>query len=876
MKHSFYRTISFSYLLNKAIIFSLLLILANANVIAQTPTIQWDKTIGGSLKDVPQVVKQTADGGFILGGYSLSDVSGDKSENSKGLADYWVVKLDASGNKLWDKTIGGDGDDYLNALQQTADNGYILGGYSSSNISGNKSENSKGGDDYWIVKLDENGNILWDKTIGGSNGDDYLFSLQQTSDNGYILGGSSSSNISGDKSENSKGVSDYWVVKLDEDGNKIWDKTIGGSSFDILYSLQQTADNGFILGGYSESNISGDKSENSKGGNDYWIVKLDVDGNIIWDKTIGGNNSDALYSVKQTIDNGYILGGYSQSDISGDKSENSKGDYDYWVVKLDPLGTKVWDRTIGGNSVDNLTSIQQTIDNGYILGGSSFSGISGDKTENSKGGFDYWVIKLSATGSKIWDKTIGGNNFDALSFLQQTADNGYILGGFSGSNISGDKTENSKGDYDYWVVKLGAEPSFSCHANVLVNTEAGQCYAVVQNIDPIIISADDDITVNYKLEKDGSVIEDGTGSVSGKQFTTGITTVTYLLSDDNSQSCSFTVQVKDEELPVPACPSEVRYCYTAAGNYVIPPIAATDNCGEPTIGFVITGATTRQGNGNDASGAFGPGVSVINWTISDGNGNSNSCTTTVVIDKVDVSVPDVFPANINAGIGTPNTIYIGYGGGSITLSAVVTSSVTPNTFIYKWTTGSPGGPSIGTGSTITISPTTATVYYLSVKDASNCKPLYVVSKLINVVDIRCSANKIYICKYKNGSYTTTCIQATTNTVNNMSAGSYLGTCSPQPARSSETVIKESRTVKELTVQAFPNPSGAFFNLFIESPDPNEKVQLKVTNLMGQVIELRKDLSVGASIKIGGNYSRGVYVVEIMQGGYKKMLRIVKI
>jgi len=234
-------------------------------------------------------------------------------------------------------------------------------------------------------------------------------------------------------------------VKLDSTGNIQWQNTIGGSGYDQLYSIQQTSDGGYILGGYSNSGISGDKTESSQGDYDYWVVKLDAIGNIQWQTTIGGNDADWLYSVQQTTDGGYILGGYSLSDISGDKTEGTQGGNDYWVVKLDASGNIQWQNTIGGNNDDNLSSIQQTTDGGYILGGYSYSDISGDKTENSQGSDDYWVVKLNASGNIQWQNTIGGSGYDQLYSIQQTSDGGYILGGYSESNISGDKTENSQG-----------------------------------------------------------------------------------------------------------------------------------------------------------------------------------------------------------------------------------------------------------------------------------------------------------------------------------------------------------------------------------------------------------------------------------------------
>ncbi len=165
---------------------------------------------------------------------------------------------------------------------------------------------------------------------------------------------------------------------------KQWDVRFGGSGEDLLYSLQQTADGGYILGGYSTSGISGDKTQASQGLSDYWIVKTDAGGVIEWDAGFGGSEDDYLLSLQQTADGGYILGGYSGSGISGDKTQASQGSWDYWIVKTDAGGVKQWDARFGGSDSEALLSLQQTADGGYILGGSSLSGISGDKTQQAR------------------------------------------------------------------------------------------------------------------------------------------------------------------------------------------------------------------------------------------------------------------------------------------------------------------------------------------------------------------------------------------------------------------------------------------------------------------------------------------------------------
>ena len=163
-------------------------------------------------------------------------------------------------------------------------------------------------------------------------------------------------------------------------------------------------------------------------------------GSIEWQNTIGGDNTDKPTCIKQTSDGGFIVGGYSDSGISGDKTEANIGSYDYWILKLDSLGNIMWQNTIGGTSSDILNDIIQTKDEGYILAGSSSSEITGDKIEGNLGETDYWVVKLDSLGNITWQNTIGGNRHDGLYSIKNTLDGGYILAGYSKSDMSVDKT----------------------------------------------------------------------------------------------------------------------------------------------------------------------------------------------------------------------------------------------------------------------------------------------------------------------------------------------------------------------------------------------------------------------------------------------------
>ena len=441
------------------------------NLSAQNPLVkQWDKRFGGNLGDSLSSFEQTFDGGYILGGKSYSDTSGDKSQPSWGLADYWIVKINSIGTKQWDKRFGGANNDVLISLKQTADGGFILGGYSYSGISGDKTQfnwdTTGNTSDFWIVKIDSLGNLQWDKRFGGIY-NDYLQSVQQTKDGGFLLGGASYSYISGDKTQTSWGSADYWIVKVDSVGIKQWDKRFGGNTYDYLYTIQPTVDGGYILGGNSTSGISGDKTQPSWGWYDYWLVKVDSIGIKEWDKRFGGTNYDFFSSLQQTTDRGYILGGNSRSDISGDKTQSLWGlnYYDYWIVKIDSLGNKQWDKDFGGtHHEDDFGNISQTIDNGFIFSGTSYSQISGDKTESNLGMEQIWVLKTDSIGAKQWDKTIFTTGHEENGYIIQTKDGCYAIANATPSTIGGyitepnwDTTSYPFCTEDYWIVKFCEE-----------------------------------------------------------------------------------------------------------------------------------------------------------------------------------------------------------------------------------------------------------------------------------------------------------------------------------------------------------------------------------------------------------------------------------
>jgi len=431
-----------------------------------TPTIAWQRLLGASFEEIPSTFYYSNGGAVYLASSSDSNISGDKTENNRGVNyDYWLVKSDGNGSIIWDKTMGagpivslGPDNDIVTSVFETTDGNVLVGGYSNSNISGEKTEVSRGDYDYWLLKLDANGSILWDKTLGGL-GMDYPCTFFELSDGNYMVAGTSGSSISGDKTDASRGDDDVWLIKISSAGAIIWQKTIGGNSKDVCGQILQTSDNGFIIACTSLSSISGDKTENSYGLSDYWIVKLDENGVIQWQKTLGGSNLDFASTIIETNDGGYLAGGKSKSPISGLKTEDNRGSYDYWLVKLDSTGVIQWQKTIGGNGEDVLNGVYQCLDNGYVIAGTASSNISGDKTEDSKGGNDGWIVKLNESGVLQWQKDIGGLNNDGFNWVKQLPDESYILGGGSTSSNSFDinAINHNPGYFDIWLLKLNAE-----------------------------------------------------------------------------------------------------------------------------------------------------------------------------------------------------------------------------------------------------------------------------------------------------------------------------------------------------------------------------------------------------------------------------------
>jgi hypothetical protein len=402
------------------------------------PEIAWQHCLGGTGMEPFVTVTQIADGNYILAGKETSpDGNINCTPENFNLA---VVKLRSDNEILWQRCFETDYQGWK--LDATSDGGFLLAGKTTSDVCGNFV--NQGNADAWIVKMDTDGEIEWQRCYGGTAYEE-IWDLYQTSDGGLVMVGRTTSN-DGDVSGN-HGDYDAWAVKLDAAGEIQWQKCLGGTANDDARSVRQTLDGGYILA-IQTSSADGDVS-GQHGGLDYWVVKLDSGGEIQWQKCLGGTTDDYARTVLQTSDDGFIVVGFTWSDdgdISGTHSEYN----DIWVVKLDGTGEIQWQKCYGGTGAEQAYNAIQTLDGGCLIAGESSSN-DGDVSSNH-GGYDAWLMKLNTAGEIQWQKSYGGTSHDDAQSIHQTQDGGYIMTGKTQSN-DGD-VYGFHGGMDFWVVKL--------------------------------------------------------------------------------------------------------------------------------------------------------------------------------------------------------------------------------------------------------------------------------------------------------------------------------------------------------------------------------------------------------------------------------------
>ncbi len=431
------------------LLFIVLLCLGNMVAGAQTaPPLQWQKPLGGSGEDDIARAYYGTDGSSVLCGQAGS-TDGDATGNH-GYNDGWVVKLDASGSLVWQKSYGGSLNDGIFSIKGTTDNGYIMCGYTGStdwDVTGNH-----GGIDGWVIKTDNWGVIQWKKAIGGTK-EDAFDGVMQTADGGYILVGRSASS-DGDLNQN-KGLLDGWVVKLDAAGAIEWQKNYGGSKDDYLFDIIQLSDNNYICAGISKSanaNLPG-----NYGGTDAWFLKINAsNGAIQWSYQYGGSGNDAVYELKKPTDgtDNIVAAGYTTSPNDYNVTGNH-GQYDVWVVTIDQVNGILKHATcFGGSGDDFANSIQNTFDKGFVIAATSGS-TDGDVSYNADPlNWQLWVIKLNNAETIDWEKTYGGPQTETGIGVFEKATGGYFAAAATWGNGGDVSGYHGTVGRDYWALTL--------------------------------------------------------------------------------------------------------------------------------------------------------------------------------------------------------------------------------------------------------------------------------------------------------------------------------------------------------------------------------------------------------------------------------------
>jgi hypothetical protein len=396
--------------------------------IINTSSLDFAQTFGGSKNDAFNAVTATTDGGYIAAGYTQSN-NGDILEKTNTSFDFLISKFSSENILEWQKTFGGSDDDRATAIVQTLDGGFaVLGFAKSSDLDVSENGGSK---DFWLLKLTSNGNLLWEKSFGFS-GADYGTDLLETKEGGFLMTGvldvSASDGQGNAKSTAAKhSGGDYWAIKTDHTGVLEWSRFFGGSFTEVPLGVLETDAHNFLIVGSSDSNDFNISS--SKGSYDFWIIKISTEGTLLWEKSFGGSEIDEAKAITTTNDGNFIIVGDTRS---ADKNvSKNNGAADIWVLKVSVEGTLLWEKTIGGTNFDAARAVSRTQDNGYLISGSSRSLDNGFE---NKGQNDALILKIDNNGNLLWQKTFGGSEIDFLHGVVELENTAIIAVGESRSS----------------------------------------------------------------------------------------------------------------------------------------------------------------------------------------------------------------------------------------------------------------------------------------------------------------------------------------------------------------------------------------------------------------------------------------------------------
>ena len=663
-------------------IFVLLLFFLLNNLVINAAT-TFQKTFGGTSDEYGYATEQLSDGGYIMCGRTISFGVGG--------FDNYLIRLNANGDTLWTKTYGNTGYDEAQSIKQTSDGGFIMVGQTATvDYAG----------DVYLVKTDANGVLVWSTAFGTATKFDFGYSVRQTSDGGYIIAGLTNST--------GAGLRDVLLIKTNSTGVLQWSKTYGGAADDEARSVEETADGGFIVSGFTQSYGSGYQM---------YLIKTNSTGNVTWSKTFGGGGLELGYSVKQTSDGGYVLLGYSDS--------YGSGLYDVLLLKLSAIGSITWSKTYGGTADDYGLCIHITTDGGYI--------ISGRTSSYGAGAGDYYLIKTDVNGVHQWSKAYGGTAVDQAGNVRQTADGGYILTGYTMSFGAGIR--------EAYLVKTEATGASGCNeftattqttsatvANSTGATEGLGLSAVspvtaTRRVKPVVTTscsssactltiasfAQTNVTCNGSTNGTSSIsstggvgtltynwtpgnpIGDGTASVTNLSAGTYSCTVT----DANGCTALQTVTITQPNVLVSTITSQTNVSCFAGTN------------GAASI--LVSGGTTAYSYNWTPGNPIGDGTASVtnlsagtySCTVTDANG----CT---ALQTVTITQPTALAATLSSQ--TNVSCFAGTNGAA---SILVSGGTTA--YSYNWTPGNP----IGDGTT-SVTNLSAGSYSCTITDANGC------------------------------------------------------------------------------------------------------------------------------------------------------------
>lgn len=407
---------------------------------AQQLAIQWQQCYGGTDAESIESVRQTFDGGYVFAS-SVYSTDGQVT-GSHGLSDFWIVKTTAAGSLQWSHCFGGSGDDGVRSIIQTSDSGYVAVGLTNSS-DGDVSFNH-GQFDFWVIRLDKNGSLLWQKSLGGTLSE-WGYAVTETPAGNFVVAGMAGSH-DGDVSHN-LGNSDEWVASLQPSGAIDWNANLGGSGGESAVSIVSNTDGSLIVLGETAS--SNGQVTINHGQDDIWVVKLDTGGNFLWEHSYGGSEHDNATSVIQTSTGGYCISGYTTSN-DGDVTGNH-GSYDCWIVNTDGVGNILWQKTLGGSSDDFAKGVTEDSLGGFVVTGETWC-TDGDITVNY-GLSDLWIVRLNPDGSFGWQKNFGGSGFEGGNCIVKSSEGGFLVG--AGTASTDHDVTGNHGNWDCWLLKLG-------------------------------------------------------------------------------------------------------------------------------------------------------------------------------------------------------------------------------------------------------------------------------------------------------------------------------------------------------------------------------------------------------------------------------------